>query len=57
MKKIKIAQIGTSAYSHGTPIWESLVKQSDIFDVVGYALPENERERFPKNVKCFDRYR
>ena len=43
MKKIRVAQIGTNANSHGHNIWGSLVKQNDIFEVVGYALPENER--------------
>ena len=47
MKKIRIAQIGTSVYSHGANVIESLRKQSDIFEVVGYALPENEREKEP----------
>ena len=47
MHKIKIAQIGTNGYSHGRHIWNSLKKQSDIFDVAGYAFPENEREKFP----------
>lgn len=53
MKKIKIAQIGTSKNSHGTMIWNSLVKQSDIFEVVGYAMPENEKEKFYDQVKPF----
>ena len=57
MKKIKIAQIGTSRYSHGTSVWKSLLKQSDIFDVVGYAFPENERKKFPEQAKSFDGYR
>lgn len=57
MKKVKIAQIGTSEYSHGLSIFRSLVKQSDIYDVAGYALPENEREKFPQAVKVFDGYR
>lgn len=57
MKKIKIAQIGTSAHSHGNSIWQSLLKQTDIFDVVGYAFPENEREKFPKEAKSFEGYR
>ncbi|MBE7059137.1 MAG: Gfo/Idh/MocA family oxidoreductase [Ruminococcaceae bacterium] len=56
MNKIKIAQIGTSANSHGNFIWESMIKQKDIFDVVGYALPENEREKFPDRAKAFDGY-
>lgn len=57
MKKIKIAQIGTSKNSHGNAVWNSMLKQSDIFDVVGYAFPENEREKFPDHAKSFDRYR
>ena len=57
MKKIKIAQIGTSRYSHGCSIFASLVKQSDIFEIVGYALPENEKEKFPNEVGCFKGYR
>ena len=57
MKKIKIAQIGTSENSHGNSIWNSLKKQSDIFEIVGYAFPENEREKFPSQAKAFDGYR
>ena len=56
MKKIKVAQIGTSANSHGNLIWKSIIKQKDIFDVVGYAFPENEREKFPDYAKAFDGY-
>ncbi|MBQ8815464.1 MAG: Gfo/Idh/MocA family oxidoreductase [Lachnospiraceae bacterium] len=52
--KIKIAQIGVSKHSHGRQIFDSLKKQEDIFEIVGYALPENEREKFPKQVSCFD---
>ncbi|MBO5755064.1 MAG: Gfo/Idh/MocA family oxidoreductase [Clostridia bacterium] len=57
MKKIKIAQIGTSQNSHGNDIWATLLKQSDIFEVVGFALPENERVKFPNRVKAFDGFR
>ena len=57
MKKVKIAQIGTSVNSHGNQIWGSLRKQSDIFEVVGYAFPENEREKFPNQASKFDGYR
>lgn len=57
MKKIKIAQIGTSAYSHGKFIFESLRKQPDIFDIVGYALPEHERKKFPNQCTAFNGYR
>ena len=57
MKKIKIAQIGTSLNSHGCFIFDSLKKQSDIFEVVGYALPENEREKFPEKMDVFEGYK
>lgn len=32
----------------------SLRKQSDLFEVVGYALPENERERIPYKMAGYD---
>ena len=57
MRRIRIAQIGTSVNSHGNQIWKSLNKQSDIFEVVGYAFPENEREKFPKQAEAFQGYR
>ncbi len=56
MKKIKIAQIGTSQNSHGNAIWNSLLKQTDIFDVAGYVMPENEKEKFPDSLECFKSY-
>ena len=57
MKRVRVAQIGTSEYSHGTPIWQSLLRQSDVFDVVGYAFPEGEREKFPGPAAAFEGYR
>jgi len=57
MKKIKVAQIGTSKDSHGNYIWLSLLKQPDTFDVVGYAFPENERVKYPQQAKIFDGYK
>lgn len=53
MRKVKIAQIGTSLYSHGDGIFRTLRRFPDVFDVVGYALPENEREKFPERMGCF----
>ena len=53
MKKIKVAQIGTSVNIHGNQVFNILLKQSDIFEVVGYAFPENEREKFPKKAEAF----
>lgn len=57
MKKIKVAQIGTSKNSHGCSIWRRLLKHTDLFEAVGYAFPENEREKFPEEAKAFDGYR
>lgn len=54
MRKIKIAQIGTSLCSHGTDIWDYINSQNDVFEVVGYALPENEREKCPTRLNTFD---
>lgn len=54
MKKIKIAQIGTSKNSHGNDIFDSLKRNSDIFDIVGYVMPENECEKFPQNMELFE---
>lgn len=57
MEKIKVAQIGTSKNSHGGSVWRRLLRHSDLFEVVGYAFPENEREKFPEAAKAFDGYR
>lgn len=57
MRRIRIAQIGTSDFSHGNDIFTTLKKNSDIFEIVGYSLPENEREKFPNRMPTFDGYR
>ena len=57
MKKIKIAQIGTSANSHGNEIFQTLINNSEIFEIVGYALPENEREKFPLKMDIFNGFK
>ena len=54
---IRIAQIGLSDYNHGMQIWNSINENSDVFEVVGYALPENERELAPKRVGIYDGFR
>lgn len=53
MKKIRIAQIGTSQNSHGTEIFKTLLAFPDVFEVVGYAFPEGELEKFPKHAEPF----
>lgn len=57
MRKIRIAQIGTSLYGHGNSIFASLKRNSDVFDIVGYCFPENEREKFPQLMGEFDGFR
>ena len=54
MRKIKIAQIGTSLNSHGNNIFDSLKKQTDMFELAGYVLPENEWEKFPQRRNAFE---
>ena len=54
MKKIKIVQIGVNYYSHAVQIFKSIKKQSDIFELCGYVLPENERERYPDKMDMFE---
>ena len=54
MRKIKIAQIGTSRNSHGNCIIRSLRCQSDLFELVGYTMPENEKEKFPDFMADFE---
>ncbi|MBR5586391.1 MAG: Gfo/Idh/MocA family oxidoreductase [Clostridia bacterium] len=57
MRKIKIAQIGTGANNHGSSMFETLTKLSDVFEVVGYVMPENERERLPNQMRYFENYK
>ncbi len=57
MKKIKIAQIGLNEYSHSLEIFESLEKQSDVFEIVGYALSENEEKRLPSKATRLQKYK
>ena len=39
MKKIKIAQIGTSQNSHGADIWKTLIKLPDVFEKYDNYVP------------------
>ena len=53
MRKIRIAQIGTSGYSHGNPVWNTIVKHPECFEIAGYAMPEGEKEKLPKHMEKF----
>ncbi len=52
MKKIRIAQVGT-AHDHAKATMESLLRQPDIFDVVGYCIPNPDFDRVIKE-KYYD---
>lgn len=56
MKRIKIAQIGFNTNSHSREIWNSITRQNDIFETVGFVLAENERERLPEKIKGLNEY-
>ena len=43
MKKIKIGQIGTS-HDHAADVFETICYNNDIFEVVGYARPEDDED-------------
>lgn len=56
MRKIRIAQIGVNQYSHGPEMFTNLTELPDIFEVVGYALVEDERERCADKLHVFEGY-
>ncbi len=47
MKKLKVVQIG-ALHDHSSAAIGSLKKQSDIFDLIGYAVPEEEKLTAPQ---------
>ena len=57
MEKIRVAQIGTSQYSHGNGVFDTIKKYPKLFEIVGYTFPENEREKFPAFMKAFEGYK
>lgn len=50
MKKLKIAQIGIG-HDHAPEILRSIRQQSELFEVVGYALPEVEKDKFSDRLE------
>lgn len=57
MKKIRIAQIGINEYSHGRDIFNTLKDLPNAFELVGYALVEDEKEKFSHILSTFDGYK
>ena len=56
MRKVKIALIGTNNLSHAMPVFNSVLKQDDIFEFVGYNFPEDEKEQWPTRAEEFKKY-
>lgn len=49
MRKIKVVQIGIG-HDHATSTLESLLRQPNVFDVVGFAVPESEETKFASSI-------
>ena len=57
MRKIRIAQIGCNKNSHAAQIFTSLKEQPELFEIVGYTLPEDERITAGDRLHIFEGYR
>ncbi|MBP3389399.1 MAG: gfo/Idh/MocA family oxidoreductase, partial [Clostridia bacterium] len=55
-RKIRIAQIGLNQYSHATGIFYAIKKFPELFEIVGYALVEDERETCADKIEHFNGY-
>ena len=53
MKKIKIAQIGMNRYSHAPEIFHTMRIHPEVFELVGYAVVEDERETCAAKIEKF----
>ena len=51
MRKIKIAQIGINRHSHAPDVFDTLRELPEVFDVVGYAIVEDERTTCAEKIK------
>ncbi len=56
MRRVRVAIIGINSLSHAQQICGSIQKQKELFELVGYALPEGEREKFPQVAALLDGY-
>lgn len=56
MKRIRIAQIGMNRYSHAPEVFYTLSQHPELFELVGYALVEDERETCADKLHFFDGY-
>ena len=56
MRKIRVALIGINENSHSTQVYTRTGQRSDVFEIVGYVLPENEGEKYPEKAKRLEAY-
>ena len=56
MRKIRIAQIGVNQNSHAVDIFKTLGKLPEIFEIVGYAIVEDERECCAHKLSAYEGY-
>ena len=44
MRKLRVVQIGVN-HDHASAIFKTMVQMSDVFEIVGYCIPEDEPPR------------
>ena len=52
MKTLRVILIGLG-HDHATSIYDSVLLQKDLFEVVGFAVPESELTDFPEKVSTY----
>ena len=57
MRRIRVAQIGVNRYSHGLDIFKTMKSMPELFDIVGYAIVEDEREHCQNAIASLEGYR
>ncbi len=50
MKKIKVVQIGVG-HDHAWMIYDSIINQPEVFDVVGLVIPDSEKEIYKEEIE------
>ena len=51
---MKVIQIGIG-HDHATAILDSMLRQTDIFEVAALAVPENEKEDFADRIEIYEK--
>ena len=49
VKKLKVIQVGVG-HDHAMYIFDSIISQTDVFEVVGFAVPDCEKVRFESQI-------